>query len=128
MGQKRSPLPFRQGEKSAKLRRELSLIELPHRTQFLHLAASAADLPAVSRIVAAVDYPSKPVRILVGYAAGGATNTIARMIGQRLSDRLGQQTLIENRSGAAGNIGTEAAVHATRGRIYSSSGRRTFIA
>jgi tripartite-type tricarboxylate transporter receptor subunit TctC len=87
-------------------------MKLPHRRQFLHLAAGAAALPAVSRIAIADDYPSKPVRILVGYAAGGATDTIARMIGQRLAERLGQQFLVEARTGAATNIAAEALVRA----------------
>jgi tripartite-type tricarboxylate transporter receptor subunit TctC len=86
-------------------------VKLPRR-QFLHLAAGAAALPALSRVAAADDYPSKPVRILVGYAAGGATDTIARMIGQRLAERLGQQFLIEARTGAATNIAAEALVRA----------------
>jgi tripartite-type tricarboxylate transporter receptor subunit TctC len=82
------------------------------RRQFLHLAAGAAALPALSRVATADDYPSKPVRILVGYAAGGATDTIARMIGQRLAERLGQQFLVETRTGAATNIAAEALVRA----------------
>ncbi len=87
-------------------------MKLRHRRQFLHLAAGAAALPALSQVAAADDYPSKPVRILVGYAAGGATDTIARMIGQRLAERLGQQFLVEARTGAATNIAAEALVRA----------------
>jgi tripartite-type tricarboxylate transporter receptor subunit TctC len=87
-------------------------MKLPHRRQFLHLAAGAAALPALSRVATADDYPSKPVRILVGYAAGGTTDTIARMIGQRLAERLGQQFLIETRTGAGTNIAAEALVRA----------------
>jgi tripartite-type tricarboxylate transporter receptor subunit TctC len=86
-------------------------MKLPRR-QFLRLAAGAAVLPAVSRVATADDYPSKPVRILVGYAAGGATDTIARMIGQRLAERLGQQFLVETRTGAGTNIAAEALVRA----------------
>jgi tripartite-type tricarboxylate transporter receptor subunit TctC len=84
---------------------------LPRR-DFLRLAAGAAALPALSRVAMADEYPGKPVRILVGYAAGGATDTIARMIGQRLADRLGQQFLIETRTGAGTNIAAEALVRA----------------
>ena len=82
---------------------------LPRRT-FLHLAAGAAALPAVSRIARAQAYPSRPVRIIVGFPAGGATDIQARLMGQWLSDRLGQQFIVENRAGASGNIGTEAVV------------------
>ncbi len=82
------------------------------RRQFLHLAAGAAALPAASRIARAQTYPTKPVRIVVGYAAGGGTDLVARLMGQWLSERLGQQFVIENRTGAATNIGTEAVVRA----------------
>jgi tripartite-type tricarboxylate transporter receptor subunit TctC len=82
------------------------------RRQFLHLAAGAAALPAVSRIARAQGYPTRPVRITVGYAAGGSTDIAARLMGQWLSERLGQQFVIENRTGAAGNIATEAVVRA----------------
>jgi tripartite-type tricarboxylate transporter receptor subunit TctC len=81
-----------------------------HRRTFLHLAAGAAALPAVSRIARAQAYPSRPVRIVVGFAAGGGVDIVARLIGQWLSERLGQQFVIENRPGAATNIGTEAVV------------------
>ena len=86
-------------------------MKLPRR-QFLHLAAGAVVLPAVSRAAKAQAYPTKPVRIVVGYAAGGGTDIVARLIGQWLSERLGQQFVIENRTGAATNIGTEAVVRA----------------
>jgi len=82
------------------------------RRKFLHLAAGAAALPAVLRIASAQAYPTRPVRIIVPFAAGGPTDTIARLFGQWLSERLGQQCVIENRPGAGGNIGTEAAVRA----------------
>src|SRR4249919_1466087 len=82
-------------------------MEFPRRA-FLHLAMGAAALPAVPRLSWAQAYPSRPVRIVVGFAAGGATDIQARLMGQWLSDRLGQQFIIENRSGASGNIGTEA--------------------
>jgi tripartite-type tricarboxylate transporter receptor subunit TctC len=82
---------------------------LPRR-RFLHLAAGAAALPAVSRIAWAQSYPLRPVRVIVGFAAGGTTDVLARMIGQWLSERLGQPFLIENRPGAGTNIATEAVV------------------
>ena len=80
------------------------------RRRFLHLAAGAAALPAVSRIARAQSYPLRPVRVIVGFAAGGTTDVLARMIGQWLSERLGQPFLIENRPGAGTNIATEAVV------------------
>src|SRR5262245_41900932 len=86
-------------------------MKLPRR-KFLHLAAGAAALPAVSRIARAQTYPSRPVRIIVPFPAGQASDTIARLIGQSLSERLGQSFVIENRTGAGGNIGTESVVRA----------------
>ena len=86
-------------------------MKLPRR-QFLHLAAGAAALPAVSRVAWAQAYPTRPVRLIVGFAAGGATDIIARLIGQWLSERLGQPFVIENRPGAGSNIATEAVVRA----------------
>ena len=85
--------------------------KLPRR-RFLHLAASAAAIPAVSRIASAQTYPTRPVRITVGYAAGGFTDIAARLMGQWLSERLSQQFVIENRSGANGTIAVEAVVRA----------------
>ena len=82
------------------------------RRQFLHLAAGAAALPAVSRFAWAQTYPSRPVRIIVGFAAGGPNDILARLIGQWLSERLGQPFVIENRPGAGSNIATEAVVRA----------------
>jgi tripartite-type tricarboxylate transporter receptor subunit TctC len=84
-------------------------MKLPRR-RFLQLAAGAAALPAVSRIARAQTYPSRPVRLIATTAAGGTQDIFARLIGQWLSERLGQQFIIENRTGAGGNIGTEAVV------------------
>src|SRR3954464_13377803 len=83
------------------------------RRTFLGLAAGAAALPAVSRIARAQAWPSRPVRIIVGFPAGGATDILARLTGQWLSDRLGQEFIMENRAGAGGNIGTESVVKAS---------------
>jgi tripartite-type tricarboxylate transporter receptor subunit TctC len=82
------------------------------RRQFLNLAAGAAALPAASRLARAQAYPSRPVRIIVGFAPGGPTDIAARLMGQWLSERLGQQFIIENRPGAGSNIATEAVVRA----------------
>jgi tripartite-type tricarboxylate transporter receptor subunit TctC len=87
-------------------------MKLPHRRQFLHLAAGAAALPAVARLAWAQTYPTRPVRIIVGFAAGGTGDIIARLMGQWLSERLGQPFIIENRPGGGTNIATEAVVRA----------------
>src|SRR6266566_5457477 len=87
-------------------------MKLPHRRQFLHLAAGAAALLAISRFAMAQAYPSRPVRLIVPFGPAGGTDITARLIGQWLSERLGQQFLIENRPGAGSNIGTEAVVRA----------------
>jgi tripartite-type tricarboxylate transporter receptor subunit TctC len=86
-------------------------MKLPRR-KFLHLTVGAAALPPVSRIAWAQTYPTRPVRIVAAFAAGGGVDITARLIGQWLSDRLGQAFVVENRPGAGGNIGTEAVVNA----------------
>jgi tripartite-type tricarboxylate transporter receptor subunit TctC len=88
-------------------------MKLPRR-QFLHLAAGAVALPALLRSAWAQAYPTRPVRIMVGFAAGGATDIVARIMGQWLSERLGQQFVVENRPGAATNLATEAAKSGAR--------------
>jgi tripartite-type tricarboxylate transporter receptor subunit TctC len=86
-------------------------MKLPRR-QFLHLAAGAIALPAVSRIARAQTYPARPVRLVSPYPPGGTTDILARQMGQWLSERLGQQFVIENRPGAGGNIAAESVVRA----------------
>jgi tripartite-type tricarboxylate transporter receptor subunit TctC len=91
-----------------------AFMNLPRRT-FLHLAAGAAGaaaLPAASRVALALDYPTRPVRVIVGYAAAGPTDIAGRLLGQWLSQRLGQQFVVEDRPGAGSNIATEFALHA----------------
>jgi len=87
-------------------------MKLPHRRQFLHLAAGAVALPAVSGIARAQTYPTRPVRLIVGFAPGGPTDILARLMGQWLSERLGQPFVVDNRPGASGNIAAEAVVRA----------------
>jgi len=87
-------------------------MKLPHRRQFLHLAAGAAALPAVSRLALAQVYPTRPVRLIAGFPPGGVVDVFARLIGQWLSERLGQPIIIENRAGAGGNLAAEAVVKA----------------
>jgi tripartite-type tricarboxylate transporter receptor subunit TctC len=86
------------------------MMKLPQRRQFLHLAAGAAALSALPRIARAQAYPTRPVRIIVGFATGGPLDITTRLIGQWLSERLGQQFIIENRPGAGSNLATEAVV------------------
>ena len=83
-----------------------------HRRRILQLAAGAAAVPMLPRAAAALDYPTRPVRLIVGYTAGSAPDIAARLIGQSLSDRLGQQFVIENKPGAGTNLSTEAVVRA----------------
>jgi len=87
-------------------------MKLPHRRQFLHLVAGAAALPVVSRVARAQAYPARPVRLIVGFAPGGVTDIFARLMGQWLSERLGQTVVIENRPGAGSNIAAEAVAKA----------------
>jgi tripartite-type tricarboxylate transporter receptor subunit TctC len=89
----------------------MTILKLPRR-RFLHLAAGAVALPAVSRIARAQAYPSKPVRVIVPFPPAGNNDLIARLIGQWLSERLGQPFIVDNRPGAGTNIGTEAVVRA----------------
>ena len=99
-------------------------MKLPHRRQFLHLAAGAAALPALSRVAWAQDYPTRPVRLIVGWPAGGTTDIGARLIAQWLSERLGQPFIVENRPGAGTHAATEAVVRA-RADGYTSARRPT---
>jgi tripartite-type tricarboxylate transporter receptor subunit TctC len=83
-----------------------------HRRQFLHLVGAAATTPALPRLASAFDYPTRPVHLIVGFAAGGGNDILARLMGQWLSERLGQPFVIENRPGAGTNVGTKAVVRA----------------
>jgi Tripartite tricarboxylate transporter family receptor len=86
-------------------------MKLPRR-KFLHLAASAAALPAMPSIASALDYPTRPVRLIAPFPPGGVVDLFSRLIAQPLSERLGQPVFVENRAGAGGNLGTEAVVRA----------------
>ena len=86
-------------------------MKLPRR-QFLQLAVGGAAVPAMSRIAWAQGYPTRPVRIIVGFPPGGPSDILARLIGERLSERLGQPFIVENRAGAQGQIATEAVTRA----------------
>ena len=86
-------------------------MKLPRR-KFLHLAAGAAALPSLARIARAENYPSRPVRLIVGFAPGGATDIMGRLMGQWLSERLGRTFIVEDRAGAGSNVGTEVVVNA----------------
>src|SRR5262245_35611174 len=89
---------------------ERDAMKLPRR-KFLHLAAGAAGPSGVPRIARAQAYPSRPVRWIVSFAAGGPNDIVARIVGHYLSDHLGQQFVIENRAGAAGNVGMQSALN-----------------
>src|SRR3981189_2942081 len=84
----------------------------PHRRKVLQFAAGAAAVPAASRLARGQNYPARPRRTILAFAPGGAADASARVIGQWLSERLGQQFVVENRTGASGNIATEAVVRA----------------
>jgi tripartite-type tricarboxylate transporter receptor subunit TctC len=88
------------------------MVKFPHRRKFLYLAAGAAASPAVSRIASAETYPSRPVRIIVGFPAGTGPDIVARLVGQRLSDWLGQQFIVENRPGAGSSVAAQSVVNA----------------
>jgi tripartite-type tricarboxylate transporter receptor subunit TctC len=92
------------------------------RREFLRLAAGAAAPPALPRLVRAQTYPARPVRIIVGFAPAGGADIMARLMAPWLSERLGQQFVVENRPGAGSNVATEAVVNAPPGRIHSSIG------
>ena len=87
-------------------------MKIPHRRQFLHLAAGAVALPTLSRVASALDYPIRPVRIVVGFPPGGGNDILARLVGQQLSERLGQPFIVENKPGAATNLAVESVVNA----------------
>ena len=96
-------------------------MKLPRR-QFLYLVTGAAALPAVSRFATAQAYPTRPVRIVVGFAAGGIVDVFARLIGQWLSERMGQQFVVENRTGAGSNLAIEAVAKSRQSRQAASTG------
>ena len=96
---------------------------LPRR-RVLKLAAAALALPALGRTARRKPHPARPVRLVVGYAPGGATDITARLIAQRLSERLGQQFIVENRPGAATNLATEQVVRAPGRRLHVADGER----
>jgi len=96
-------------------------MKLPRR-RFLHLAAGALAVPSLARAAMASDYPARPVRLLVGYSAGGVSDILARLLAQSLSDRLGQPFVVEDRPGAASNVAADAVVHARR-RLHALSRR-----
>ena len=99
---------------------------LPRR-RFLHLAAGAAALPALSRVTRAQAYPTRPVRLLIGFAPGGTQDVVGRLMGQWLTERLGQQVFIENRPGAASNIAAEAAIRSPPDGYPRRSDRRSVL-
>src|SRR6267154_4284752 len=107
-GPRNSPQPSRA---SCRLGPEEQVVVFCRR-RLLHLAAGAVVLPALSGFASAQTYPSRPVRLIVGFAAGGPSDILARLIGQWLSERLGRPFIVENRPGANTNIAAEAAINA----------------
>jgi tripartite-type tricarboxylate transporter receptor subunit TctC len=93
------------------------------RRQFLHLAAGAAALPALSHVAKAQAYPARPVRLIVGFAPGGVTDIVARIMGQWLSGRFGKQVIIENRAGGGSNIAAQAVINSSAW-IHAAFGHR----
>src|SRR5215510_4058446 len=110
-GRSSKPRASRRNEASRRAGISEDAMKLPRRN-FLHLAVGAAALPAVTRTAWAQAYPTRPVRIIVGFPPGGGADITARLIGQWLSERLGQPFIIDNRPGAGSNIATEAVVRA----------------
>ena len=94
------------------------------RRRLFYLAACAAALPASAHIARAQSYPSRPVRLIVGLAAGGGQDIVARLMGQWLSERLGRQFIVENRPGASGNLALEAVANAPPRRLHARAARR----
>ena len=97
-------------------------MKLPDRRKFLHLAAGAAALPAFSSVAQAQAWPSCPVRLVVGFPAGGGADAAARIVAQRLSEVWGQQVVIENKGGAGGNIAIERRGPCRAGRLHDFAG------
>jgi len=105
-------------------------MKLPHRRRFLHLAAGAVALPAVSRIAKAETYPSRPVRIIIGFPAATGPDIVARLVGQRLSERLGQQFIVEDRPGAGSSVAAQSVVNAAADgyTLFMATGANTINA
>ena len=97
-------------------------MKLPHRRNFLHLAAGAASMPAMSQVAWAQAYPSRPVRIIVAAAAGGSNDILARLVGQSLSERLGQPFVVENRPGGGWQYRHQVSRACASRRLYASCG------
>jgi tripartite-type tricarboxylate transporter receptor subunit TctC len=92
--------------------KKIKIVNLPHRRRFLHLGGGAALLPFAPHVARAQAYPTRPVRLVTPFAAGGGSDITARLVGQWLTERVGQPFIIENRPGGGGNLGTEAVVNA----------------
>src|SRR6478735_2230052 len=101
-------------------------MKLLFRRNFLKLAGALITMPALPQLASALDYPTRPTKIVAGFAAGGGVDITARLIGQWLADHLGQPFVVENRTGAGGNIGTETVVNAAAdGWIHAAAGDRS---